>query len=58
MAKKQDFASKVEKGSSGGGKDMVKVIVSVRSPKTGAYIFKEKVVHKDKVKEQIAAFSA
>lgn len=56
MAKKQDFASKVEKGA-GGGKDMVKIIVSVRSEKTGAYVFKEKVVHKDKVKDEIAALS-
>lgn len=56
MAKKQDFASKVEK-KAGGGKDMVKLIVSVRSPKTGAYTFREKVVHKDKVKEEAAALA-
>lgn len=36
---------------SGGGKEMVKVIVTERSPKTGAYIFKEKIVHKDKVQD-------
>lgn len=36
---------------SGGGKDMVKVIVTQRSPKTGAYVFKEKIVHKDKVQD-------
>jgi hypothetical protein len=35
----------------GGGKEMVKVIVTERSPKTGAYIFKEKIVHKDKVQD-------
>ena len=32
-----------------GGKDMVKVIKAVKSPKTGAYSFKERVVHKDNV---------
>lgn len=36
---------------SGGGKEMVKVIVTERSPKTGAYIFKERIVHKDKVQD-------
>lgn len=28
---------------------MVKVIKAVKSPKTGAYTFKERVVHKDNV---------
>ncbi|HRN80109.1 MAG TPA: DUF4295 family protein, partial [Ferruginibacter sp.] len=27
------------------------VIKTVRSPKTGAYTFKEAIVHKDKIKE-------
>jgi hypothetical protein len=31
-----------------------KVIKAVRSPKTGAYTFKEQMVHKDKVKEFLA----
>lgn len=57
MAKKQDFASKVAKGANAGAKDMVKVIVSVRSPKTGAYSFKEKIVHKDNVKDEMAAMA-
>lgn len=30
-----------------------KVIRAVRSPKTGAYTFKEAIVHKDKVQEHI-----
>jgi hypothetical protein len=38
----------------GGGKDHVKVIVSVKNPETGAYVFRERIVHKDKVKEVIA----
>lgn len=53
--------SKNVRASSGkkisGGKDMVKVIVSRKSLKTGAYVFKELIVHKDKVKETLAAYS-
>jgi predicted transposase YbfD/YdcC len=32
-------------------KNWSKVIKAVRSPKTGAYTFKEAIVHKDKVKD-------
>lgn len=35
-------------------KNWSKVIKAVRSPKTGAYSFKETIVHKDKVKEFLA----
>lgn len=35
-------------------KNWSKVIKAVRSPKTGAYTFKETIVHKDKVKEFLA----
>ena len=35
-------------------KNWTKVIRSVRSPKSGAYTFKESIVHKDKVKEFLA----
>ncbi|GAA3913321.1 DUF4295 domain-containing protein [Chitinophaga oryziterrae] len=31
-----------------------KVIKAVRSPKTGAYTFKESIVHKDKVQEYMS----
>ena len=31
-------------------KNWSKVVKAVRSPKTGAYTFKEAIVHKDKVK--------
>lgn len=39
-----------------GGKDtesknFTKVIKTVRNPKTGAYSFKEGIIHKDKVKD-------
>mgnify|MGYP000965603402 FL=1 len=36
-------------------KNWSKVIKSVRSPKTGAYTFKEAIVHKDKIKEYLAS---
>lgn len=45
--------ARTNRGLSGGGKDMVKVIVPVKSEKTGAYTFREKVVHKDRVKEAL-----
>ena len=35
-------------------KNWTKVIKAVRSPKTGAYTFKEQIVHKDKVKQFLA----
>ena len=35
-------------------KNWTKVIKAVRSPKSGAYTFKEAIVHKDKVKEYLA----
>lgn len=35
-------------------KNYTKVIKAVRSPKTGAYTFKETIIHKDKVKDYIA----
>ena len=35
-------------------KNYTKVIRAIRSPKSGAYTFKEQMVHKDKVKEFLA----
>ena len=35
----------------GGGKQHTKVIKMVKNPKTGAYTFKEAIVHNDKVDE-------
>jgi hypothetical protein len=35
----------------GGGKEHTKVIKMIKSDKTGAYSFKEEIVHNDKVKE-------
>ena len=35
-------------------KNWTKVIKAVRSPKTGAYSFKENIIHKDKIKDFLA----
>ena len=35
----------------GAGRSYSKVIKMVKSPKTGAYVFQEEIVHNDKVKE-------
>ncbi len=36
-------------------KSFTKVIKSIKNPKTGAYSFREKMIHKDKVDEFLAA---
>ena len=41
--------------NAGSGRDHVKVVKSIKDPKTGAYTFKEQIVHKDKVQEFLAA---
>ncbi len=45
--------ARTDRGKFSGGKNHVKVIIAVKSPKTGAYTFKETVVHKDTVDETI-----
>ena len=56
-AGKQSKNAKVVKDAaqSAYSKSFVRVIVSEKSPKTGAYVFREKIVHKDKVKEFLAS---
>ena len=49
MAKKT--VATLQKGE---GRSYAKVIKIVKSPKTGAYIFEEEMVHDDKVKESLA----
>lgn len=49
MAKKA--ISKLQVGE---GRAFTKVIKMVKSPKTGAYVFQEEMVHNDKVKEHLA----
>ena len=53
MAKKVSKNSKVGQRASnmGSGKDFVKVIRSVKNATTGAYSYKETIIHKDKVKD-------
>ena len=56
MAKAASKNSKVKDAkASVEAKKWTKVIKAVRSPKTGAYTFKETIVHKDKVKDFLAA---
>ena len=35
-------------------KNWTKVIKAVRSPKTGAYTFKEAIIHKDNIKQYLS----
>lgn len=52
MAKAASKNSKIKDAKAAAeSKNWTKVIKAVRSPKTGAYTFKEHIVHKDKVKD-------
>lgn len=51
MAKSAKTAIKKDQKAASEAKNWTKVIRTVRSPKSGAYTFKEAIVHKDKVKE-------
>lgn len=48
------MAKKVVASLQSTGKDFAKVIRMVKSPKTGAYSFKESIVPTDAVKEHLA----
>jgi hypothetical protein len=54
MAKAAKTAIKKDQKAASEAKNWTMVIRSVRSPKTGAYTFKESIVHKDKVKDFLA----
>lgn len=55
MAKSASKNSKVkDTKAAADAKNWTKVIRTMRSPKTGAYTFKESIVYKDKVKEFLA----
>lgn len=45
--------SRVTRGSGGNTKNHVKIVVSEKDPKTGAYVYKEKMIHKDKLDEYL-----
>jgi hypothetical protein len=52
MAKSAKTAIKTkDQKAASEAKNWSKVIRAVRSPKSGAYTFKESIVHKDKVKD-------
>jgi Domain of unknown function (DUF4295) len=55
MAKQAKTAIKTkDQKAASEAKNWTKVIKAVRSPKTGAYTFKESIIHKDKIKEYLA----
>lgn len=55
MAKAASKNSKIKDAkASAEAKNWTKVIRAVRSPKTGAYTFKEAIVHKEKVKDYMS----
>jgi hypothetical protein len=54
MAKAAKTAQKKDAKASADSKNWTKVIRAIRSPKSGAYTFKESIVHKDKIKEFLA----
>ena len=47
--------ARTNRGGNPDAKNYVKVIKAVKSPKTGAYTYREKMVHKDNVKEFFAS---
>ena len=51
-AAKTAIKTKDQKAASD-AKNWTKVIRALRSPKTGAYTFKDSIVHKDKIKEHL-----
>ncbi len=56
MAKAAKTAIKTkDQKAAADAKNWTKVIRTMRSPKTGAYTFKEAIVHKDKIKEYLAS---
>lgn len=54
MAKAAKTAIKSDAKGGADSKNFTKVIKTVRSPKSGAYTFKEAIIHKDKVKDFLA----
>jgi ribosomal protein L32 len=57
MAKKVSKNARVAQraANAGSGRDHVKVIKSIKDPKTGKYSYKEVDIHKDAVKEFFAS---
>lgn len=55
MAKAAKTAIKTDAKGGADSKNYTKVIRTIRSAKSGAYTFKESMVHKDKVKDFLGA---
>jgi ribosomal protein L32 len=57
MAKKVSKNARVAQraANAGSGRDHVKVVNSIKDPKTGKYSYKEVIIHKDAVKEFFAS---
>ena len=56
MAKAAKTAIKTkDQKAAADAKNWTKVIRTLRSPKTGAYTFKETIIHKEKIKEFLAS---
>jgi hypothetical protein len=57
MAKKVSKNARVAQraANAGSGRDHVKVVKSIKDPKTGKYSYKEVIIHKDAVKEFFAS---
>lgn len=52
MAKVSKNAKVAQRAANAGtGRDMVKVVRSVKDPVSGRYSYKEVIIHKDKVKD-------
>lgn len=41
--------------NAGSGRDFVKVVKSIKDPETGKYTYKEVMIHKEEVKDFLAA---
>jgi len=48
--------ARVGRGAKDGGKNHVKIVISERNPETGAYVYKEKIIHKDKLSEALKGY--
>jgi hypothetical protein len=56
MAKSAKTAIKTkDQKAAADAKNWTKVVRTIRSSKTGAYTFKEAIVHKDKIKEHLGS---
>lgn len=55
MAKAAKTAIKKDAKAAAEAKNYTKVIQAIRSPKTGAYTFKEGIVHKEKIKDFLSS---